>query len=82
MDDVCGTIHSEYDDKSIAMIPLKKTYESAKKLCQNLGGAFPMFKNEVDIITLQGTGSGVFYDGTPLKSPKVIFLVKVRQNRL
>ena len=49
INDVCGKNSSKDADKTIVVIPVKKTYEASKRLCQSLGGNFPMFENDQDI---------------------------------
>ena len=46
INDVCGKKSSQDAEKTIVVIPVKKTYEAAKRLCQSLGGNFPMIHRD------------------------------------
>ena len=64
LNDVCGKKYSKDTTKTHVVIPIRKTYESAKKLCKGLGGEFPMFRNALDIESWNETfQSEKRYDG-------------------
>ena len=51
---LCETNSSQSINKTILVIPAKRSYDSTKDLCEALGGNFPMFRNEKDIESWNG----------------------------
>ena len=51
---LCESNSSQGINKTILVIPTKKSYDSAKELCEALGGSFPMFRSKKDIESWNG----------------------------
>ena len=53
--EVCKKKNSYRTHKTLLAIPIKMTYDLSKNLCSSLGGNFPIFRDEKDIISWNRT---------------------------
>ena len=53
--EVCKKKNSHSTHKTLVAIPIKMTYDLSKNLCSSLGGNFPIFRDEKDVMSLNQT---------------------------